>query len=68
MDILYVCNEKVQRSFMSQAIFHKIRNISNSDPCVRSTSIFSKKFYELKNNLFSLLDNIRKMREAKWYV
>ena len=65
MDILYVSNEKMQRSYRSDAIFNKICTIRNMVPNIKGISSYSKKIHELKNTVFLLLDNIRKMREFK---
>ena len=65
MDILYVCNEKMQRSYRSEAIFNKICTIKNMIPTIKDISVYSKQFHQLKSNVFLLLDNIRKMREFK---
>ena len=42
MDILYVCNEKMRRSYILEAIFNKIFTINNIDPYVKYISIYSK--------------------------
>jgi hypothetical protein len=60
MDILYVCTKDIQRSYM-KAILNRICIINNIDPYVRAISIYSKKFHQLKNNIFLLLDKIRKI-------
>ena len=65
MDILYVSNEKMQRSYRSEAIFNKICTIKNMIPTIKDISVYSKQFHQLKSNVFLLLDNIRKMREFK---
>lgn len=59
MGILYVCNEKMLRSYMLEAIFNKICTINNVDPYVKAISDYSKIFNELKINL--LFDKIRKI-------
>jgi len=61
MDILCVCTENMRRSYRFEAILNKICTMNNIDPYVRDISIFSKIFYELKNNVFLLLDKIRKI-------
>ncbi len=55
MDILYVCTENMRRRDMLEAI------LNNIDPYVKYISVYSKKFNQLKNNVFLLLDKIRKI-------
>ena len=60
MDILCVCDEKMRRGYMLQAIFNIIRTIS--DMSLRHKNILvSKKNNGVKNSVFLLLDNIRKI-------
>ena len=61
MDILYNCNEKMGRSYIVEAIFNKICTINNIEPYVMDISIYSKFYDGLKNNVFLLSDNIRKI-------
>ena len=61
MDILYVCTENMRRLDMLEAILNKICTINNIDPYVKYISVYSKKFNQLKNNVFLLLDKIRKI-------
>lgn len=61
MDILYVYTENMQRSYMLEAIFNKLCTTSNIDPYVKNISVNSKIFHQLKNNVFLLLDKIRKI-------
>ncbi|HEY8804788.1 MAG TPA: hypothetical protein VIM42_06720 [Clostridium sp.] len=61
MDILYVSNEKMRSSVMVEAIFNKRCIIDNINPRVINISLYSKKINGLKNNVFLLLDKIRKI-------
>ncbi len=61
MDILYVYAEDMRKSYILDAILNKACITNNIDPYVRDISIYSKVFYELKNNIFLLLDKIRKI-------
>jgi protein-tyrosine-phosphatase len=61
MDILYVCTKNMPRDYMIEAILNKICTINNIDPYVKDISIYSRKFHQLKNNIFLLLDKIRKI-------
>ncbi len=61
MGILYVCNEKMRRSYMLEAIYSKICTINIMDPYVKDTLVYLKKFSVLKNNVFLLLDKIKKI-------
>ena len=61
MDVLYVCNEKIQKNYMLEVIFNKICTINNVDPYVKSIPRYSKKINRLNNNLFLLLNKARKI-------
>lgn len=61
MDILCVCNENMRKRYMLEAFLNKICTINNIDPYVKNSSIISKIFHQLKNNIFLLLDKIRKI-------
>ena len=61
MDILYVCTEGMQRSYILEEIFNKICTTSNIAPYVKNISVNSNIFHQLKNNVFLLLDKIRKI-------
>lgn len=61
MDILYVCNGKMQRSYILEAIFNKICIINKIVPDGRNISVPSKQINGLKNNIFLLLDKIKKI-------
>lgn len=61
MDILYISNKKIRKSYIIEAIFNIRCTINNIDPYVGYISIYSKKINGLKNDLFLLLDNIRKV-------
>ena len=61
MDILYISKEKMERSYNIEAIFNKICTINNIQPYVVDNSIYSKFFDGIKNNVFLLSDNIRKI-------
>ncbi|WP_291634574.1 hypothetical protein [Clostridium sp.] len=65
MGTLYICNEKMQRSYMIEAIFNKIYTINCIDPYVKHVSIDSKKNDVLMNNIFLLLDKIKKIVALK---
>lgn len=65
MDILYICNEKMRRSYFIEAIFNKIFTENNIEPYVKDISNYSKFFDGLKNNVFLLLDNTRKIMVFK---
>lgn len=60
MDILYVCNKKMRRSVMIEAIFTQICSIDNINRPVRNISLFIKKIIRLNNNVL-LIDKIRKI-------
>ncbi|MBU3179868.1 hypothetical protein [Clostridium psychrophilum] len=60
MDILYVCNKRMRRSVMIEAIFTQICSIDNINRPVRNISLFIKKIIRLNNNVL-LIDNIRKI-------
>jgi len=61
MDILYIDNEKMQRSYMIEAICNKLFTINNIESCVACIPIYSKFFDGLKNNIFLLWNNTRKI-------
>jgi hypothetical protein len=61
MGILYNSNEKMQIGVNLEAIFNKIITLYTIDPCVKYISDITQKFEELNNNIFLLLDNIRKI-------
>ncbi|MFT5874541.1 MAG: hypothetical protein ACI8WT_003511 [Clostridium sp.] len=61
MGTLYICNEKMQRSYMIEAIFNKIYTTNNIRPYVKYISGSLKKNDALKNNIFLLLDKIREI-------
>ena len=63
--VFYICNEKMLSIYNIEAIFNKIC-IDNIDPYVACVSINSKTFDGLKNNVFLLLDNIRKIKAIKF--
>ena len=65
MDILYVCNEKMRRSYILEATFNKIFTINNIDSDVQYNSAYSKIFGALKNNVFLLIDKIMKIMVFK---
>ena len=67
MDILYICNEKMLSTYNIEAIFNKIC-IDDIDPYVACVLIYSKAFDGLKNNVFLLLDNIRKIKALKFFI
>ena len=60
MDILYVCNKKMRRSVMIEAIFTQICSIDNINRPVRNISLFIKKIIRLNKNVL-LIDKIRKI-------
>ncbi|MBZ9606387.1 hypothetical protein G9F73_000825 [Clostridium estertheticum] len=61
MGISYVCNEKMRKSYMLEAIYSRIYTINIIDPYVKDSLVYSKKFSGLKNNVFFLLDKIKKI-------
>jgi len=61
MDIFYICNEKMRRSYRLEAIFNKIRIMNNIVHLDRYISIYSNKVNRFKNNVFLLLDKIKKV-------
>ena len=68
MDILYVCNEKMRRSYMLEAIFNRICTINNISPItlnIKNNLVCLEKNNGLKNSVFLLLDKIRKMMTFK---
>ncbi|MGH4126147.1 MAG: hypothetical protein ACREV6_24845 [Clostridium sp.] len=65
MDILYICNEKMRKSYIIEAIFNKIFTVNNIGPCVVYIPIYSKFFDGLRNNAFLLWDNTKKIMVFK---
>jgi hypothetical protein len=61
MDILYVCNRKMRRNVMIEAIFTRICSIDNINRPVRNISLFIKKIIRLNNNVLLLINKIRKI-------
>ena len=61
MDILYICNKKMRRSYIIDAICNKLFTVNNIEPYVLYISIYSKFFDGLKNNVFLLWGNTRKI-------
>ncbi|MBU3092569.1 hypothetical protein K2F40_12085 [Clostridium sp. CM028] len=61
MGISYICNEKMRRNYMLEAIYSKIYTINIIDPYVKDVLVYSKEFSGLKNNVFLLLDKIKKI-------
>ncbi|MGH4138487.1 hypothetical protein [Clostridium sp.] len=68
MDILYVCNEKMRRSYILGALFNKIFTKNNIDSYVQYISTYSKTFGGLKNNVFLLLDKLMKIMVFKYVI
>jgi len=58
MDILYVCNGKMRRRYILEAIFSRTMNIYPYGQCISS---YIKFFCELNNNVILLLDKIMKV-------
>ncbi|MBU3159346.1 hypothetical protein KPL37_06215 [Clostridium frigoris] len=61
MDILYVCNEKMKRSYILEAIFNKICIVNNIVPQIRNILFSSKQIKASKNNVYLLFDKIWKI-------
>jgi len=61
MNILCVCNEKMRRSYMLQAIFNRICTINDMSLQYKNILVYLKKIDWLKNSVFLLVDNIRKI-------
>ncbi|MCB2306375.1 hypothetical protein LGL08_08915 [Clostridium estertheticum] len=61
MDILYVCNEKMERSYILEAIFNKICIINKIAPQVRNILFSLKQIGSSKNNVYLLFDKIWKI-------
>jgi len=68
MDILYICNEKMRRSYIINDICNKTFTVNNIEPYVLYISIYSKFFDGLKNNVFLLWDNTRKIMAFEVYL
>ncbi|MBU3189017.1 hypothetical protein K9O30_09120 [Clostridium bowmanii] len=68
MDILYVCNEKMRKSYNLEAIFNKIFTKNNIDSYVQYIPTYSKIPGGLKNNVFLLLDKIMKIMVFKYVI
>ncbi|MBU3143149.1 hypothetical protein [Clostridium sp. CF012] len=65
MDILYICNDKMRKSYIREAICNEIFTVNNIGTYVTYTTIYSKFFDGLKNNVFLLWDNTRKIMVFK---
>lgn len=65
MDILYICNEKMRKSYIIEAICNKLFTVNNIGTYVVYTPIYSKFFDGLKNNVFLLWDNMREIMVFK---
>ena len=61
MDILYVCNEKMERSYILEAIFNKICSINKIVPQVSNILFSLKQINSSKNNVYLLFDKIWKI-------
>ncbi|MCB2354847.1 hypothetical protein [Clostridium estertheticum] len=61
MDILYVCNEKMKRSYILEAVFNKICIINKIVPQVRNILFSLKQISSSKNNVYLLFDKIWKI-------
>ncbi|MBU3214937.1 hypothetical protein LL033_08875 [Clostridium estertheticum] len=61
MDILYVCNEKMERSYILKAVFDKICIINKIVPQVRNILFSLKQINSSKNNVYLLFDKIWKI-------
>jgi len=48
MDILYICDEKMRRSYMLEAISNKICTINNKSTHVENILVYLKKLKNLK--------------------
>jgi hypothetical protein len=65
MDVLYVYNIKMLRIYRLEAILNKTCSADIIDPFVKKSLICSKGFHEFVNNIFMLLDNIKKIMVFK---
>ncbi|MCB2341873.1 hypothetical protein [Clostridium estertheticum] len=61
MDILYVCNERMKRSYILEAVFNKICIINKIVPQVRNILFSLKQISSSKNNVYLLFDKIWKI-------
>ncbi|MBW9171802.1 hypothetical protein [Clostridium estertheticum] len=61
MDILYVCNEKMKRSYILEAVFNKICIINKIVPQVKNILFSLKQISSSKNNVYLLFDKIWKI-------
>ncbi|MBU3101345.1 MULTISPECIES: hypothetical protein [Clostridium] len=61
MDILYVCNEKMERSYILEAVFNKICIINKIVPQVSNILFSLKQINSSKNNVYLLFDKIWKI-------
>ena len=65
MDILYICNEEMRKSYIIEAICNKLFTVNNIGTYVMYTPICSKFFDGLRINIFLLCDNTRKIMAFK---
>ncbi|MCB2289194.1 hypothetical protein LGK97_05380 [Clostridium sp. CS001] len=65
MEVLYVCNNEMRRTNMLEAILNKAYGTGGIDSLVKNISTCLKVFNELMNNIFLLLDNIKKIMVFK---
>jgi hypothetical protein len=63
--VLYVCNKEMRRTNMLGAILNKAYSTNGIDSFVKNISTCSKIFHDLVNNIFLLLDNIKKIMVFK---
>ncbi|MBW9152468.1 hypothetical protein [Clostridium estertheticum] len=61
MDILYVCNEKMKRSYILEAVFNKICIINKIVPQGSNILFSLKQISSSKNNVYLLFDKIWKI-------
>ncbi|MBX4266177.1 hypothetical protein [Clostridium estertheticum] len=61
MDILYVCNEKMKRSYILEAVFNKICIMNKIVPQVKNILFSLKQISSSKNNVYLLFDKIWKI-------